>query len=127
MKDSQSARGFGAAGRVTALAASVMDLHVRMALQEVDREKRRVIGGVLFLAMAGTALLLALLASQVALLLWIQETWKLSLVTALLSEAVGNLILAGLAIRVGGQLLRGPFLPQTLDGLTKTFKAVLGK
>ena len=127
MKDSQSARGFGAAGRVTALAASVMDLHVRMALQEVDREKRRVIGGVLFLAIAGTALLLALLASQVALLLWIQETWKLSLVTALLSEAVGNLILAGLAIRVGGQLLRGPFLPQTLDGLTKTFKAVLGK
>lgn len=127
MKDSQSARGFGAAGRVTALAASVMDLHVRMALQEVDREKRRVIGGVLFLAMAGTALLLALLASQVALLLWIQETWKLSLVTALLSEAVGNLILAGLAIRIGGQLLRGPFLPQTLDGLTKTFKAVLGK
>ena len=127
MKDSQSARGFGAAGRVTALAASVMDLHVRMALQEVDREKRRVIGGVLFLAIAGTALLLALLASQVALLLWIQETWKLSLVTALLSEAVGNLILAGLAIRIGGQLLRGPFLPQTLDGLTKTFKAVLGK
>ena len=73
MKDSQSARGFGAAARVTALAASVMDLHVRMALQEVDREKRRVIGGALFLAMAGTALLLALLASQVALLLWIQQ------------------------------------------------------
>lgn len=127
MKDSQSARGFGAAGRVTALAASVMDLHVRMALQEVDREKRRVVGGALFLAIAGTALLLALLASQVALVLWIQESWNFSLVTALLLEAAGNLILAGLAIRIGGQLLRGPFLPQTLDGLTKTFNAVLGK
>ena len=127
MKDSQSARGFGAAGRVTALAASVMDLHVRMALQEVDREKRRVVGGALFLAIAGTALLLALLASQVALVLWIQESWNFSLVTALLLEAIGNLILAGLAIRIGGQLLRGPFLPQTLDGLTKTFNAVLGK
>ena len=127
MKDSQSARGFGAAARVTALAASVMDLHVRMALQEVDREKRRVIGGALFLAMAGTALLLALLASQVALLLWIQEAWNVSLITALLLEATGNLILAGFAIRIGAQLLRGPFLPQTLDGLSKTFKAVLGK
>ncbi|WP_413441230.1 phage holin family protein [Synechococcus sp. MIT S1220] len=127
MNDSQSARGFGAAARVTALAASVMDLHVRMALQEVDREKRRVIGGALFLAMAGTALLLALLASQVALLLWIQEAWNVSLITALLLEATGNLILAGFAIRIGAQLLRGPFLPQTLDGLSKTFKAVLGK
>ena len=43
MAESQSPRGFGAAGRVTALAASVMDLHVRIALQEVDREKRRLI------------------------------------------------------------------------------------
>ena len=31
-------RGLGAAGRVTALASSVMDLHVRIALQEVSRE-----------------------------------------------------------------------------------------
>ena len=39
MAESQSPRGFGAAGRVTALAASVMDLHVRIALQEVVREQ----------------------------------------------------------------------------------------
>ena len=38
-------RGLGAAARVTALAGSVMDLHVRIALQEVSREKRRLIGG----------------------------------------------------------------------------------
>ena len=56
MAESQSPRGFGAAGRVTALAASVMDLHVRIALQEVDREKRRLISGGLFLAMGGTAM-----------------------------------------------------------------------
>ncbi|MFZ9270713.1 MAG: phage holin family protein, partial [Prochlorococcaceae cyanobacterium] len=31
----------GAAARVGALMTSVMDLHVRMALQEADREKRR--------------------------------------------------------------------------------------
>ena len=71
MAESQSPRGFGAAGRVTALAASVMDLHVRIALQEVDREKRRLISGGLFLAMGGTAMSLALLAGEGALLLWI--------------------------------------------------------
>ena len=36
-------------GRVTALMGSVMDLHVRIALQEVDKEKRRLIGGGVFL------------------------------------------------------------------------------
>ena len=60
MSDQQSPRGLGAAARVTALAASVMDLHVRIALQEVDREKRRLISGGLFLAIGGTAMLLAL-------------------------------------------------------------------
>ena len=57
-------RGFGAAGRVTALAASVMDLHVRIALQEVDREKRRLISGGVFLAMGGILMLLALIARE---------------------------------------------------------------
>ena len=41
MTEQQSPRGLGAAARITALAASVMDLHVRMALQEVDRNTTR--------------------------------------------------------------------------------------
>ena len=64
MTDQNSPRGFGAAARITALAASVMDLHVRIALQEVDREKRRLIVGGLFLAIGGTAMFLALLAGK---------------------------------------------------------------
>jgi hypothetical protein len=38
-----------AASRVTGLVSSVMDLHVRIALQEADREKRRLIGGAVLL------------------------------------------------------------------------------
>ena len=34
------------ASRISAIASSVMDLHVRIALQEVDREKRRLIQSV---------------------------------------------------------------------------------
>ena len=127
MTDSQRPRGFGAATRITALAASVMDLHVRMALQEVDREKRRLISGGLFLAIGGTSMLLALLAAEVALLLWLQQQFTLSMLQALLALAAANLVLAGISLRIGGQVLKGPFLPQTLDGLSRTVRAVLGR
>ena len=127
MTDSQRTRGFGAAARITALAASVMDLHVRMALQEVDREKRRLISGGLFLAIGGIATLLAVIAAEVALMLWLQQQWTLSLVQALLALAAANLVLAGLSLRVGGELLKAPFLPQTLDGLRRTVRALLGR
>ena len=120
-------RGLGAAGRVTALAASVMDLHVRIALQEVDREKRRLISGGVFLAMGGTLMLLALIAAEVALMLWMQEALSLSLIRALLALAIGNVVVAGISLRVGGQLAKGPYLPQTLEGLGRTTKAVLGR
>ena len=127
MTESQRSRGFGAAARVTALAASVMDLHVRMALQEVDRDKRRLISGGLFLAIGGTSMLLAVLAAEVALVLWIQQQWSLSLIQALLALATTNLVLAGLSLRVGGQILKAPFLPQTLEGLSRTVRALLGR
>ena len=127
MTDSQRSRGFGAAARVTALAASVMDLHVRMALQEVDRDKRRLISGGLFLAIGGTSMLLAVLAAEVALVLWIQQQWSLSLIQALLALATTNLVLAGLSLRVGGQILKAPFLAQTLESLSRSVRALLGR
>ena len=48
MTNSYRKKSPGAAARVTGLASSVMDLHVRIALQEMDREKRRLISGVIF-------------------------------------------------------------------------------
>jgi len=127
MTDSQRPKGFGAAARVTALAASVMDLHVRMALQEVDREKRRLISGGLFLAIGGTAMLFAGVLAEVALVLWIQQTWALSLIQALLVLAIANLVLAGISLRIGGSIPHGPLLPQTLEGLSRTVRAVIGR
>ena len=127
MSDTQRPRGLGAAARATALAASVMDLHVRMALQEVDREKRRLISGGLYLATGGVAMLIAMVAGEVALVLWIQQAWELSLMQALLALAVANLVLAGISLRIGGQVLQGPFLPQTLEGIMKTVRALLGR
>ncbi len=127
MSSSEQPRGLGAAARISALAASVMDLHVRIALQEVDREKRRLISGGLFLAIGGTSMLLALLMAEVALVLLIQATWNLTLQLALLVLAAVNLVLAGISLRLGGQVLKGPFLPQTLEGINRTLRAVMGR
>ena len=127
MSEEQRSTGSGAGARVTAIAASVMDLHVRIALQEVDREKRRLISGGVFLAMGGTLMLLALLAVEVALVLWMQEVWGWSLMKGLLAMAVLDVVLAGVSLRMGGQLAKGPYLPQTLEGLSKTTRAVLGR
>ena len=127
MSESQRPRGLGAAARVTALASSVMDLHVRIALQEMDREKRRLISGGIFLAIGGVLMLFALLAIEVILVLWMQRTFALQIQWILLLISIGNLAFAGLSLRIGGYLAKGPYLPETLEGLSKTTKAVLGK
>ncbi len=127
MSDSQRRNGLGAAARVTALASSVMDLHVRIALQEVDREKRRLISGGVFLAMGGALMLLALFAFEVALVIWGKQFLGWSLEITLLGVASLDLFLAGLSLRIGGHLAKGPYLRETLEGLSKTTKAVLGR
>lgn len=120
-------RGPGMAGRVTALAASVMDLHVRIALQEIDREKRRLIGGGLFLILGGVLMLLALVALQAALVVWLVQGQGWQLGQALLAVAALDLTLAGASLRLGGQLTKGPYLPQTIEGLNRTSRALLGR
>lgn len=116
-----------AAGRVGALMTSVMDLHVRIALQEVDREKRRLISGGLLLSGGLALLLLALIGAELALLLWLHDAQGLSWINAALVVAALDLVLAGVFVRVGGQLLKGPYLPQTTAGLSKTTRAILGR
>ena len=127
MSNSERKKGLGAAARVTALASSVMDLHVRIALQEMDREKRRLISGGIFLAMGGVLMLLVLLITEILVVIWMQSSMNWSLQFALLVLAIIDVGLAGLSLRIGGQLAKGPYLPETLEGLSKTTKAVFGK
>ena len=116
-----------AASRVTGLVSSVMDLHVRIALQEADREKRRLIGGAVLLVGGLVTLLLSLIAAELALLLWFRLDLGWPWIQATLVLAGVNLLLTGLFLRVGGQMSRGPYLPETMAGLTKTTKALLGR
>ena len=127
MTNSERKKGLGAAARVTALASSVMDLHVRIALQEMDREKRRLISGGIFLATGGLLMFLALLGSQLILGFWLKDLLELDIKSIILILVIINLFLAGISLRIGGYLAKGPYLPETLEGITKTTKAVFGK
>ena len=127
MTNSERKKGTGAAARVTALASSVMDLHVRIALQEMDREKRRLISGVIFLATGGVLMLVALLGSELLLGYWLKDFFEIGNMSTILILVFINLALAGMSLRIGGYLAKGPYLPETLEGIAKTTKAVLGK
>lgn len=127
MANSERKKGIGAAARVTALASSVMDLHVRIALQEMDREKRRLISGVIFLATGGVLMLFALVGSELILGYWLRDLLEIDNKSTILILVFFNLVLAGMSLRIGGYLAKGPYLPETLEGIAKTTKAVLGK
>ena len=116
-----------AASRVTGLVSSVMDLHVRIALQEADREKRRLIGGAVLLAGGLVTLLLSLIAAELALGAWLHLDHQWTLIHTALGLTTLNLLLTGLFLRVGGQMTKGPYLPETMAGLTKTTRALLGR
>ena len=115
------------ASRISAIASSVMDLHVRIALQEVDREKRRLISGGIFIAIGGILLFLVLICIHIISFLTLGKFNNWSIEYNLLLIIFIDLFLAGLCLKLGGQLAKGPYLPQTLEGLGKTTKAVLGK
>ena len=127
MANTERKKGIGAAARVSALATSVMDLHVRIALQEMDREKRRLISGGIFLATGGVLMLFALLGSELILGFWIRDLFELEIKSTIFILVIINLVFAGMSLRIGGHLAKGPYLPETLEGIAKTTKAVLGK
>jgi len=127
MNKSKSKNFTNTASRLSAIASSIMDLHVRIALQEVDREKRRLISGTIFLAIGAVLLLIVLLIIHLIgyLILENINDWKIEY--NLLIILLVDLFLAGLSLKLGGKLAKGPYLPQTIEGLGKTTKAVLGK
>ena len=127
MEKSKDKKFINTASRISAIASSVMDLHVKIALQEVDREKRRLISGGIFIAIGFILLLIVLINIHLILysLLSNWNNWGINY--NLLILIFIDLLFAGLSLKLGGKLAKGPYLPQTLEGLGKTTKAVLGK
>ena len=127
MDKSKSKNFTNTASRLSAIASSIMDLHVRIALQEVDREKRRLISGTIFLAIGAVLLLIVLMIIHLIGYLILEQMNDWNIEYNLLMILLVDLFLAGLSLKLGGKLAKGPYLPQTIEGLGKTTKAVLGK
>ena len=64
---------------------------------------------------------------EILSVIWMQTSFGLSLEVILIYLIVINLILAGISLRLGGYLTKGPYLPETIEGLSKSTKAVFGK
>ena len=62
--DKSKSKNFANTAARICTASSVMDLHVRIALQEVDRE-RRLISGIIFIVLGGILLLLVLISIHI--------------------------------------------------------------
>jgi hypothetical protein len=82
---------------------------------------------VLLLGGGLSALLAAVFAAEVAVVLWLVLVQGWGWIAALLAWAASNLVLSGVLLRVGGQLTKGPYLPETIAGLTKTTRALVGR
>lgn len=127
MEKPKSKNFVNTASRISAIASSVMDLHVRIALQEVDREKRRLISGAIFIAIGAILMLMVVISLHIITYIVLDQFNNWNIQYNLLMIILFDLFLAGLSFKLGGQLAKGPYLPQTLEGLGKTTKAVLGK
>ena len=126
-KKSKNKNFVNTASRLSSIASSVMDLHVRIALQEVDREKRRIISGGIFIAIGFILLLMILISLHIIFYTLLDKFNDLNIEYNLLIIIFIDMTLAGFSLKLGGKLAKGPYLPQTLEGLGKTTKAVLGK
>ena len=113
--------------RMALLLASLVDVHLRMALQEVSRDRRRLIGGVLLLGMALGLLTISVLLASGALVVWLVVSLGWELVPALLAMGALDLALAGISLQVAGVLLRGPYLVKTRAGLVKATRLIAGR
>ena len=113
--------------RMVLLLAGLLDVHLRMALQEVSRERRRLIGGMVLVGMGLGLLATSFLLASGALLAWLVRGLGWGLVPALSAMGVLDLVLAGILLRVGNVLLRGPYLVKTRAGLTKATRLIVGR
>ena len=113
--------------RMAVLLASLLDVHLRLALQEVSRERRRIIGGAALLGLGLGLLAASFLLASGALLAWLVRGLGWGLIPALLAMAVLDLLLAGIVLRVGGVLLRRPYLVKTRAGLVKATRIIVGR
>lgn len=122
--DAEIEKSIGFATRAVRVASGLVKVHLEFAKREADRDKQRVIGGVVTAAIGGVLLALSLVLLDVFAVVLVHAETRLALHWAILSVAGGNVLLGGLLVLVGSRSLKKPVMPETRDLVQKTFAAM---
>lgn len=122
--DAEIEKSIGFATRAVRVASGLVKVHLEFAKREADRDKQRVISGVVTAIVGGILLALALVLLDVFAVVLVHAETPLALHWAILSVAGGNVLLGGLLVLVGSRSLKKPVMPETRDLVQKTFAAM---
>jgi hypothetical protein len=112
--------------RVLRLGTVLVDMHLDVAVQEANYESRRLISGVVMLAIGVGMLTTVAVLAQVAGIVFAQSL-GLSLLQAIGAVAGVNLGLGLIFLVSGRQRLRGPLMTQTQARLSRSMALLRAK
>ncbi|TVQ07070.1 MAG: phage holin family protein [Leptolyngbya sp. DLM2.Bin27] len=112
--------------RVLRLGTVLVDMHLDIAVQEANYESRRLISGVVMLAIGVGLLTTVAVLAQVAGIVFAQSL-GLSLLQAIGAVAGVNLGLGLIFLGWGRQRLRGPLMTQTQARLSRSMALLRAK
>ena len=111
--------------RIQRLAKTMVDLHLDLASKEADKERARLVRGIMLLLVAGALATLALMLLQFALVSLVHDQ-GLSWPQALLAVGVGDLVLAGMLTAGAMTALKGPWMDETRARVAKSAATLKG-
>lgn len=123
-RDADLDKSIGFATRAVRVASGLVKVHLEFAKREADRDKQRVIGGIVTAVIGGVLLALGLVLVDVFAVVFLHAQTTLALHWAILAVAGGNVALGALLVVVGSRKLKGPVMPETRDLVQKTFAAM---
>jgi hypothetical protein len=119
-------RDLDLSGRLFEAAGMLVSSHAERAQKEATDDAKRVMGGVVLIALAGALALPVVLLVDVALAVLLVENAGLGLASALGAVAASNALVALLALRAGKARLDAPVLKETRATIKRAAQVLRG-
>jgi len=109
--------------RLIRVVTVLVDMHLDIALREAAWEKKRLISGLVLLAIGGGLLTMSLLLLHV-IAIWLLYQLGWGWLGAIAAIAGVDLLIGGIFLAAASRKLRGPYMVQTQTRLAKTAAAL---
>ncbi|MBE9227201.1 phage holin family protein [Phormidium sp. LEGE 05292] len=107
------------ANRLIRIATVLVDMHLDIAMREAEKEKKRLIGGLIMLAIGvGLMTLVGLLAHAIAI--WFIYTLTKSWINAILILTAIDFFVGSIFLVAASRKLSGPYMVQTQARVART-------